>query len=165
MGFCYERAFDGKKIKIVTEELKEKTLRYYRSHHERMDRICREHKRVLLVDLHSYSDDIVPGDFLRNGGETPDVCIGTDTHFTPPRLAQIAQEHFQKAGFTTVLNYPYSGCYVPNAALTGEIDCASIMLEFNKRIYMGNTEKKYSPMIGKISSIIREIVAEGIIDI
>lgn len=165
MGFCYERAFDGTKIKNVTEKLKEKTLRYYCSHHERMDQICRKHKRVLLIDVHSYSDEIVPGDFLRAGTETPDVCIGTDARFTPPRLVQIVQEHFQNAGFSTALNYPYSGCYVPNAARSGEIECVSIMLEFNKRVYMGNTDNKYSPKIGEISSVIREIVAEGIVGI
>ena len=165
MGFCYERAYDGTKIKNVTEELKANTLRYYRAHHECMDRICREHKRVLLIDLHSYSNEIVPRDFLRAGVETPDVCIGTDTRFTPPRLVQLTQKRFQDAGFSTALNYPYSGCYVPNAALQGEVDCASIMLEFNKRVYMGNIKEKYSPMIGKISSIIREIVAEGIVDV
>lgn len=164
MGFCYERAYDGTKIKNVTEELKAKTLRYYRAHHERMDRICREHKRVLLIDLHSYSDEIVPRDFLCAGIETPDVCIGTDARFTPPRLAQLTQKRFQDAGFSTALNYPYSGCYVPNAALQSEIDCASIMLEFNKRVYMGDIEKKNAPMMGKISAIIREIVAEGIVD-
>lgn len=44
MGFCYERAFDGARLKNVTDELREKTLVFYRKHHEQVDRICREHK-------------------------------------------------------------------------------------------------------------------------
>lgn len=107
----------------------------------------------------------MPEDFLRAGLETPDVCIGTDARFTPPRLAQIARERFERAGFSTALDYPYAGCYVPNAARSGEIDCASVMLEFNKRVYLDNAEKTVLPKIGEISALIREIAAEGIVDI
>lgn len=81
--------------------------------------------------MHSYSDDIVPKDFLREGRKTPEVCIGTNPHFTPPALAETAERRFREAGFTTARNYPYSGCLVPNAALSGEVDCIAVMLEFN----------------------------------
>ena len=40
MGFCYERAYDGTKIKNVTENLKKKTLKYYQKHHSLVDRFC-----------------------------------------------------------------------------------------------------------------------------
>ncbi len=53
MGFCYEKAYDGRSIKQVTPEIRERALRYYRKHHARMDQICRLHPRILLIDLHS----------------------------------------------------------------------------------------------------------------
>ena len=72
MGFCYEKAYDGTVIKRVTEAAREKALRYYREHHETMDYYCGHHPRIQLFDLHSYSDEIVPEDFLRKGERTPD---------------------------------------------------------------------------------------------
>ena len=51
MGFCYEKAFDGKRIKNVTDELKENTRKYYDAHHARMDQLCGRHPRVLLFEI------------------------------------------------------------------------------------------------------------------
>ena len=70
MGFCYERAYDGTRIKTVSAELRRETLVW-------------------------------------------------------------------AEGFVTARNFPYSGSLVPNAVLGQEIscDCASIMLEWNKRVY------------------------------
>ncbi len=160
MGFCYERAFDGTRIKNVTDELRERTLCYYHAHHARMDEICRKHRKTVLFDLHSYSDEIVPEDFLRDGIETPDVCIGTDTRFTPPQLVQITRDHFEKAGYSTALNYPYEGCYVPNAVLTGSRDCVSIMLELNRRVYSDDRGLLIARKLEEIRKIIRQITAE-----
>ena len=141
MGFCYEKAYDGTVIKNISEELKEKTLRYYWEHHNKVDRLCESHAHTLLFDMHSYSDDIVPAEFLQQGRATPDICIGTDSRFTPKKLFEIAESRFREAGFSTAENYPYSGCYVPNSAMAGRSNCVSIMLEFNKRIYLdGNGE-------------------------
>ncbi len=154
MGFCYERAYDGTVIKDISEELKEKTLRYYTEHHAKLDRLCESHKKVLVFDMHSYSDDIVPAAQLEAGRATPDVCIGTDTHFTPPELAAIVKDRFEEAGFTTAENYPYRGCLVPNYAMAGRGDCISVMLEFNKRVYLdGNGE-----VDGAKSAVIRGVM-------
>lgn len=162
MGFCYEKAFDGTKIKEVTDELKELTLRFYTEHHSQMDKICRKHHRMLLFDLHSYSDEIVPTDFLCEGVQTPDVCIGTDPRFTPPQLLQTAEEHLKAAGFSVALNYPYSGCYVPNSALAGESDCISIMLEFHKRIYLDQHGAPIEEQLERIRGVIMQILLDSL---
>ncbi len=156
MGFCYERAFDGTKIKQVTEGLKRKTLRYYREHHARLDRVCAEHPRILLLDLHSFSEELVPRDQLRPGEGTPDICLGVDERFTPEELAASAESILRSVGFTTARNYPYSGSLVPNAVLTGKLDCdcASIMLEWNKRVYC---DAQGRPAAGSLARI-RETV-------
>ena len=159
MGFCYERAFDGARIKNVTDELREKTLDYYWKHHEQVDRICRKHMRILLFDMHSFSDEIVPKDFLRERQETPDVCIGTNPHFTPPALSETAERHFREAGFTTARNYPYSGCLVANAALSGEVDCIAVMLEFNKRIYCDSSGIPIPNTVKRIERIMEALTA------
>ncbi len=137
MGFCYERAYDGTRIKTVSAELRRETLVWYHGHHEKLNRACIEHPRLLLLDMHSFSDDIVPRDRLRSGERTPDVCLGIDEKYTPPGIVSIAEFCLRAEGFVTARNFPYSGSLVPNAVLGKEVscDCASIMLEWNKRVY------------------------------
>ena len=161
MGFCYERAFDGTRIKAVTEDLKQKTLAYYRGHHERLDRICAAHPRILLLDMHSFSDEIVPRDQLRAGRDTPDVCIGVDEKYTPPELVSLAESVLRKAGFSTARNYPYSGSLVPNAVLSGRsgCGCVSVMLEWNKRAYCGGNGLPVEQRLALIRKTIGRIVA------
>lgn len=138
MGFCYEKAFDGVRIKRVTAALREKTRKYYDAHHERINGLCAHHPRVLLIDLHSYSDEIVPAGFLRRGRPLPDLCVGVDSRFTPPDLARAAVKGFTAAGLTVAVNYPYRGCYVPEDVMHGEADCdfRGIMMEFNRSAYL-----------------------------
>ena len=161
MGFCYERAYDGTRIKTVDAEAKEKALSYYRKHHAKMDRICEKFDRIVLFDLHAFSEEIIPKDFLREGVSLPDVCIGADGRYTPPELVKLTKRYFGEAGFSCAVNYPYSGCFVPDAVLSEKSGCdlVSIMLEFNKNIYAPggktNAEKTQS-----IREILRTLAAE-----
>ena len=167
MGFCYERAYDGTRIKNVTDDLKERTLKYYREHHDEVDRKCGGHPRVLFIDLHSYSDEIVPDELLtadgtESGGMTPDVCIGTDPVYTPKALTGIVRKCFETAGYTTAVNYPYSGCFVPDAVMRGEsgCDCIAVMIELNRRIYCDEQGEFIPEKLEKILWIIQRIIEE-----
>ena len=137
MGFCYERAYDGRRIKHLSSELLARTKVYYDRHHRLLDACCMAHENVLLIDLHSFSDEIVPQSFLSPDRSTPDVCIGTESAYSDPRLIAIAEQVFRDSGFTTALNYPYFGCMIPNCVLSGRFSGSfrSLMLEFNRRIY------------------------------
>ena len=160
MGFCYERVYDGTRIKAVTEELKQRTLRYYREHHARLDTLCALHPRLLLLDLHSFSDAIVPKAQLHPGMETPDVCLGMDTRFTPEALAATAEQILREAGFSTARNYPYAGSMVPNAVLNRNVDCdcISLMLEWNRRAYCINAGTADPEMLDEIRAVIEKIL-------
>ena len=162
MGFCYERVFDGKQIKEVTEELKQATLRYYRIHHSHLDSLCVLHPRILLLDLHSFSEEIVPREQLCPGLQIPDTCIGIDEQFTPEELVTTAENILRLAGFSTSRNYPYSGSIVPNAVLKGDADCtcASIMLDWNKESYYGSSETPDPEKLAYIRTTIEQIVVE-----
>lgn len=162
MGFCYEKAYDGTVIKTVTEEIKRKTLTHYYRHHKKMDRMCKCHEKILLIDLHSYSNEIVPEDFQLADAEMPDVCIGVDSVFTPEHLIASAEKNFRIAGFSTALNYPYSGCYIPNSVMSGEneSDFISVMIEINKRIYLDSEEDTDFKQIDIIQQAIRQIITE-----
>ena len=162
MGFCYERVYDGTRIKAVTEELKQRTLRYYREHHARLDALCALHPRLLLLDLHSFSDAIVPKAQLHPGMETPDVCLGVDTRFTPEALAATAEQILREAGFSTARNYPYAGSMVPNAVLNRNVDCncISLMLEWNRRAYCCDAGTPDPEKLARIRTTIEQIAVE-----
>ena len=162
MGFCYEKAFDGTVIKKVTEALKRRTRILYDEHHDRMNQLCERHPRLLLFDLHSYSDEIVPRAFVRAGEDLPDLCIGTDPKFTPPQLAAICKNRFAEAGLVIRENYPYSGCYIPESVADGtsECDCAGIMLEFHRRSYCNEAGDTDPEKIERIRAVFRNIMAD-----
>jgi N-formylglutamate amidohydrolase len=159
MGFCYERAYDGTRIKRVTDELKAKTLLCYQTHHRRLDRLCAEHSRLLLLDLHSFSEELVPRGQLRCGESMHDVYLGGDGRFTPSELAASAEAVLRSAGFSMARNYPYSGSLVPGAVLRGTVrcDCASIMLEWNKRVYCNAQGRPAAASLARIREIVRRI--------
>ena len=160
MGYCYERAYDGTVIKTVSDALRERTRLYYYEHMQKMLHLCSSHPAVLLFDMHSYADDIVPEDFLEPGRETPDVCIGTDERFTPLSLSVIAKARFEEAGFTVAENYPYSSCYIPYPGMAEAGRCLSIMLEFNKRVYLDGDGKVDEEKAATIRDVIRKIIID-----
>ena len=139
MGFCYRKAWDGRTVKNVTEEIRERTRRYYDAHHARMDALCAEHPRILLIDLHSFSEETLPEHIRQRTAGIPDVCIGTDRKYTPPGLVRRVEKRLDAAGLPRMTDAPYSGSFVPNAVLTGACACdlISVMLEINKRAYCG----------------------------
>ena len=117
---------------------------------------------MLFFDLHSYADELVPEDFLDGDRPLPEVCIGTDPRMTPVSLIVSVKTRLEEAGFTTAVDYPYTGCYIPESAAEGKSDCLPIMLQFNKRIYLdGNgevDEKKAAVIRGRIEKILRDIL-------
>ena len=160
MGFCYEKAYDGKTIKHVDEVLKLATREYYDIHHKKLCSVCNEHSNVMFFDLHSYSDSLIQSHaMMRN---TPDLCIGTDANFTPPILREIIYKRFGEAGFSIAENAPYDGLYVPENVLYGQCDCdfIGVMLEFNKRCYCDSNERSINKRLELIRSTIRRVIAD-----
>ncbi|MCR4607813.1 MAG: N-formylglutamate amidohydrolase, partial [Oscillospiraceae bacterium] len=161
MGFCYEKAYNGRKIKDVTPALREKTLRYYSSHHRRLDQEVTWRKNVLLIDLHSFAEDLVMPDRIDGSRRMPEICIGADDVFTPPFLAARAERLFAEAGFTVAVNYPYSGSMVPNAVLHGKTDCnlRTVMIEINKSVLFRSEGIPDEGSIRKIRRALRQLIS------
>ena len=161
MGVCYTKVYDGTVIRKTTANRCEIT-NYYDRPRRRMELICERHSRVLLIDLHSYHDQIVLPDFVEPGRKMPDLCIGTDEQFTPPGILDIVRSKFEDAGFTVDVNYPYSGMYVPGNVADGSCACdfAGFMLEFHRRVYLDESGSVVPEKAEKIRSIIRQIVSE-----
>lgn len=164
MGFCYENSFDGTKIKAVTSELLEKTREYYEKHHEKMNSVAITHLHLLLFDLHSYSDDIVPKAFLSLSKPTPDICIGTDPRYTPRALTDTLERHFVRENISYAENYPYRGCFVPNVVLKSgrRRDFTGIMIEVNKRFYCDRNGDAIEGRLLQLRQILEKVLVESI---
>ena len=162
MGFCYKKAFDGTVIKHVTDELRNNTRKYYEDHHAWINQLCRQHPFILFFDMHSYSREIIPADFLRPERSLPDLCIGIDSCFTPRDLVSIAHNEFIKIGLTVADNYPYTGCYIPEVIMHRKADChfAGIMLEFNRKAYLDEQGDPIPEKVKRIREAIRRILKQ-----
>jgi len=162
MGFCYEKAWDGTVIKKVDDEIRRRTRKYYDEHQARMDRLCESHPRILLFDLHSFSEEKLPEHLRKRVGRLLDVCIGVDWKYTPHELISRVERRLDEACLQRSINTPYSGTFVPNAVLSGNSSCdlISVMLEFNRRVYcdeQGNVDVAKTEQIRKL---IRRILCD-----
>lgn len=162
MGYCYERAYDGQRIKTVTPELLARTRVYYDRHHRELDRLCQRRDSIVLIDLHSYSDDLVPKELMITGGSTPDVCLGADPVYTDPAMIASAERVFRAAGFSTAVNAPYSGCMIPNHVLSGAYQgrFRGIMLEFNRRICCGRGGQSAEDRFSLLRALVDRLVEQ-----
>ena len=161
MGYSYSKAYDGT---VINEHpgTRFEIFRYYDRYHGFMNWLCTRIPRVFLIDLHSYHDEIVLKDFLVSKRKTPDLCIGTDLRFTHPEVLWILQKRFREAGLTTDINYPYSGCYIPEkvAAGSGGYDFIAVMLEFHRRTYLDEEENVDQEKAERIRRTIRQVIAD-----
>ena len=162
MGFCYEKAFDGTVIKNVTEEDRKAALRYYEEHHARMDRLCERHPRILLFDMHSFSEETLPEPVRKRERRLPDVCIGMDLKYTPHELVSRIERRLDEVNLLHMINTPWSGTFVPRAVLNGNSSCdlVSVMLEFNKQLYLGGDGKPDEARVLQIRKLMDRILAD-----
>ena len=162
MGFCYEKAFDGTKIRIVNDEVKARTRKYYDEHHARMNSICERHPRILLFDIHSFSEDALPDHIRRRTDMLPDVCIGTDPKYTPGELSLRIRNRVNELGLIAGDNVPYSGTFVPGTVLDGSCSCdlISVMLEFNRKLYCDENGQPEETKMEQIRKLVRRILCD-----
>ena len=122
---------DSKDDKKIIQDL-------YEKHHAKLDclvgEILREYGICYIIDLHSFSDEFVQKIFHKKN--TPDICIGVNTNFDLELLEKTIS-HFRKFGYSVNINYPYTGSVVSKKYA----DVQSMMLEINKRIYLGNQKE------------------------
>ena len=114
-------------------------INYYQAHHNRLTletkKILANNKKVLILDLHSYSDEQAKS--INKEGPFPDICIGINDDSNNEPYLKIIIKKIKEKGYTYQINYPYSGSIIPNGLAKEELDnVCSIMIEVNKRIYL-----------------------------
>lgn len=146
MGAIYTKDCDNT-ITIPTQKYRNAILKtYYDKHHNKLDKvvtdILNKYNKCLIIDLHSYSDEMVKK--LFNSDDNPDICIGTDYIYTDKSLIDFTINHFKKYGYSVAINKPYSGTIIPNKYYNkNDTRISSIMIEVNKRIYLEDNSKFY----------------------
>ncbi len=146
MGVIYTKDCDDI-ITIPNKKYKANILKsYYDRHHNKLDKLIttalRKQNKCIIIDFHSFSDEMV--EKLFGIKDNPDICIGIDEEYTDTKLFDFTIKHFEKYGFSVDINKPYSGTMIPNKYFNKkEKRLSSIMLEFNKRIYLNDKTDFY----------------------
>jgi len=116
---------------------------YYRPHHaeltQRVDRALEVYGRALIIDCHSFPDRPLPVDSDQSP-DRPDICIGTDDFHSRRSLVERLEAVGRERGLTVCRNRPYAGTMVPLAHFQRDDRVQSVMLEINRRLYMGEAE-------------------------
>ena len=113
--------------------------KYYDAHHttltKEVRKILKKKKKVLILDLHSYSDE--QAKHMEKEPPFPDVCIGLNEGFENKEMLDAVIRRIEEKGYSYQINYPYSGSIIPNGLTESEMkNIESIMIEVNKRIYL-----------------------------
>lgn len=159
MGFCYMNGYNGRQIRKEGDEPynSKKELKLYKEHHKKFSDICKENKKLFILDIHSYNEKIIPSDMIKKEKALPDICLGFDKKYMSDEIVSFAAKKFLEKGFSVGYNYPYSGSFVPKEVLVSpeKYDCLSLMVEVNRDVVEYGY---YSPGIICSDGIIREIL-------
>ena len=164
MGAVYTHLPGSAQYRQVTPERREEIIRQaYEPHHVQLNKlsqkIVNQHGSCMMIDLHSYSDDLVRKLF----GYTenlPDICLGYDDEWFSENDALKLKLYIEQLGYSCALNYPYAGALVPMDFYRNKMPgLRSVMLEVNRRVYLeGETVRQES--VCNIGKIIKYIANE-----
>lgn len=145
MGVVYTKTNQKKSFITCDDNYKELVLKkYYYPYHEKLNKIVDKYlendKYVILVDCHSFSEEIIMD---RQTQDLPEICIGSNKNSKNDLdLLEFTNEYFQQLGYKTAINYPYSGSMIPNNLIDNPNDnFSSIMLEINRSLYLNGFKK------------------------
>lgn len=144
MGMCYTHFDDGRLMRVVTPELRDRIKsNYYDPHHRQLEKLVAEslsnNDKVLIIDCHSFPDIPLERD-LQKKMPRPDFCIGTDDFHTPQNIADYAYDYFANKGYDVRINDPYSGTVIPKKFYKTEENVYGIMIEVNRKLYMHRSQ-------------------------
>lgn len=163
MGAVYIKDSKGRTLIEVDEAYKTAVINeYYLPHHNRMDEmtagILDRYGTCYILDWHSFSDEYV--ELLFGKKNCPDICIGFEEAFLDKGLLGATEDFFREKGYSVQLNYPFSGSFVPNKYFRAcDKIVKSLMLEFNKRIYLHENKAVDSDKFNRLRCAINEYIA------
>lgn len=160
MGVLYEKNDDGRLMRIVTPELKERILKdYYWPHHAKLSQAVNKQLQLfgkaLILDCHSYPSKPFKRD-LDKSSNRPDFNIGTDSFHTPKHLIELSKAFFEKAGYSLGIDWPYKGSIVPLEHYHKNKNVQTIMLEINRALYLNEPTNEKSVNYLEIKKVVKD---------
>jgi N-formylglutamate amidohydrolase len=162
MGVIYTHGTEGQRIRrdITLQEREALLQALYRPYHqaltERVAHIVESFGRCVLIDCHSYPEEVLPYELY---GDAPraDVVLGDDPNHTPAWVREEVQRLVTRAGYSFGLNRPFAGTIVP-LSMYGDARVTSFMLEINRATYMNEATTTRSEGFARMRTLIRDIV-------
>lgn len=120
-GIAYTRSHSGA-TRFVDEQTRNECVESWHNYRNAIEAHLGSHS--LIVDAHSFPSDL----------SDVDVCIGFNEDATKPtqEVLEAVFNHFADLGYKVAFNDPYGNAIAPKSDKAYH----SLMIEFNKRIYM-----------------------------
>ena len=139
MGCIYEKTHDGRPLKVIECIRQILIKQFYKKHHEKLfnsvDEIISKYNAALIIDCHSFPKNPLPYELNKSQLRRP-ICLGVDEFHTPKYLIEYFSESFNKYGYSTAINEPFSGSIVPIQFYQKNTNVNSIMIEIRRDLYM-----------------------------
>ena len=162
MGVIYAKDSNERELREISKNERNLLLQniydpYHSAITKEVQDLLVKYGKCLIIDAHSFPSIALP---YENDPEIkrPQICIGTDPYHTPEDLIQMVQNFFEEINFTTEINKPFSGCYVPIKFLHQDNRVKSIMIEINRGLYMNEDTTDKNDSFVEIKNIIRRLI-------
>ena len=149
-GFYY---VNGINLKPFRNDSNKNFIRdyYYKPHHLLVEKTVREMDNPLILDCHSFSNEIYPCTPFNDGEELPHFIIGHNNKEREIQISDFIYNFLIELGFTVNINQLYSGSFMV-------YDCDSVMIEVNKKLYLKNDFLTKVVDYYKVACIIKNLI-------
>ena len=136
IGVIPKVCFSGKKVYnnlLLFKEARRRLLNYYFPYHRKIrkliDYIKKNHNKVIILDCHSMSSEIV--------SESTDIVISNNRNKSAnPIITNILQKIFESYGYKVNINKPFEGGFITKHYGRPDNHVNVIQIEINKKLYL-----------------------------
>ena len=136
IGVIPKVCFSGKKIYndlLLFKEARRRLLNYYFPYHRKIrmliDYIKKNHNKVIILDCHSMSSEIV--------SETIDIVLSNNRNKSAnPKITNTLQTIFESYGYKVSINNPFEGGFITKYYGRPINHVNVIQIEINKKLYL-----------------------------
>ncbi|MDA9708571.1 N-formylglutamate amidohydrolase [Alphaproteobacteria bacterium] len=136
IGVIPKVCFSGKKVYnnlLLFKEARRRLLNYYFPYHRKfkmlIDYIKKHHNKVIILDCHSMSSEIV--------SDRTDIVLSNNMNKSAnPIITNILQKLFESYGYKVSINHPFEGGFITKFYGRPVNRVNVIQIEVNKKLYL-----------------------------
>ncbi len=136
IGVIPKVCFSGKKVYnnlLLFKEARRRLLNYYFPYHRKfrmlIDYIKKRHNKVIILDCHSMSSEIV--------SESTDIVLSNNRNKSAnPIITNVLQKLFEAYGYKVSINNPFEGGFITKYYGRPVNHVNVIQIEVNKKLYL-----------------------------